>query len=531
MSLIIPNFKDSQGKALADLPEVVLAQMLQQAQEPVQLAFLQQSYTLNRDLQVTGLQNVPYWNVFDDLQQVKKRDGLPLTIYDFPISEGTEPFFNTNDNQVLLYRGHELKTEVKVHKQIEVEQVKHFLADGSFQIDNYDDRGFLSTSLWLTKEEKPVKTQWFNPFHEVVAEMDNQQKVTIAPKFRASFSQNSYSDVNQLVSELYERHFKRPAVVIAAFRSGADEQNSFYLQLPAIRKIALLDQDVSLAKVRDKVSETQKVKWVFPSQILEKQFLENDTNQQKLDTTAIEPYPTAFTLGSSNEIEAQIVYWQFQQQSNETVGTSLTNILPLVLENDNLFLLVDGSKEQMNLIEAVAKQWIRDVTEIDPNGSEYQRYSEVGKPQAFNTEEEWMDYLDEHIDDEKIDFDKDQMHQFYQVGSFLSRIKPVTEKDDINEIFNNIRLFVDQGIQADLRKQILAISAGVPIISFAATDLVEQEGNGFQATTSEELPKQFNYFLQDLHHWNQSLVDSVSLMEKYEANQLLQRWKVVMTDA
>ncbi|WP_318529184.1 accessory Sec system glycosyltransferase Asp1 [Fructilactobacillus lindneri] len=330
---------------------------------------------------------------------------------------------------------------------------------------------------------------------------------------------------------MYRKRFKLPSVAIAAFRSGADLQNQFYLQLPAVRKIALLDQDVSLAKVRDKVSSNQKVKWIFPSQILEKQFTKSETSHhKKLDTTAIEPYPTDFNLGASNEFEDQIVYWQFKQQSNETIEKSLTNILPMVLKNEKIILLMDAPTAQQNLIKSLAKQWIKSITTVDPDGSDYQKYFEIGKPQSFSTEAEWIDYLDEHLEDEPEFLGSEQIHQFYRVGNFLSRIKFVTEKDDINEIFSKIRLFIDQGVQADLRKQILAISTGVPIISFAVTDLVNQGGNGFQKTTSGQLLEQVNYFLQDLHHWNQGLVDSVSLIEEYEPDKLLKRWKVVMTD-
>ncbi|ANZ57693.1 hypothetical protein BGL34_04140 [Fructilactobacillus lindneri] len=188
MSLIIPNFKDCQDKALADLPEVVLAQMLQSDHnQHVQLAFLQQSYTLNRDLQETGLQNVPYWNAFDDIQQVKDRNGLPLTIYDFSLSDGTEPIFNNGNNQIWLYQNNKLKMEVQLHNQIEIEQVTHFLDDGCIRIDNYDDRGFLSTSKWLTHEKEMSKMKWFTPFHEAVAEMNAKNKVTISTHFRKFF--------------------------------------------------------------------------------------------------------------------------------------------------------------------------------------------------------------------------------------------------------------------------------------------------------------------------------------------------------
>ncbi|WP_395319890.1 accessory Sec system protein Asp1 [Fructilactobacillus frigidiflavus] len=531
MSLIIPNFKDSHGQALVDLPEVVLAKMLQQAEEPVELAFLQQSYTLNRDLQTIGLQDVPYWNAFDDLQQVQERAGLPLTIYDFPLADGLEPLFNNSGNQVLMYKADELKLEVTVHNQIEVEQVIHFLADGSQQIDNYDDRGFLSTTLWLNSEKQIQKMQWFTPFHEVVAEMDAKLKITISSQFRNQFWESNYPNLNELVAEMYQRHFELPKVVIAAFRSGADQQNRFYLELPAIRKIALLDQDVSLAKVQNAVTTDQEVKWVFPSRILKKQFLDQENQQQpKLDTIAIEPYPTAFTLGMSNEFEAQMIYWQFQQQTNETIASSLQPIFPLIFQNEKLVLLLDGTWEQRALFTELAKQWVQTITNVDTNSNDYQRYIEVGKPEEFSTEAEWLDYLDEQIDAEEVDFNQDQMHQFYQVGNFLARIQVVDDKTDLNDVFAKARLFIDQGPQADLRKQILAISTGVPIISFAPTDLVIEEGNGFQNTVVENLPAQISYFLDNLHHWNQSLVDSVGLMEEYEADQLLQRWKGVMTD-
>ncbi|USS88648.1 accessory Sec system protein Asp1 [Fructilactobacillus cliffordii] len=528
MVLIIPNFQDAHGQSLADLPEVWLAKMLQQADEPVELAFLQSSLTLKRDLQRLGLQDIVYWSAFADLQQVDGIEGLPLTLYDFPFTDGLDPFFINGENRVLLYRDGVLEMEIVVHHQLEVEQVVYYRSDGSREINYYSDDGFLSTKTWINNNNQTTWQEWYTPLRQLVFWMDAEQIFHVSPEFQSQFAQSTYANLELMIQERFEQHFHKPTNVIAAYRAGVPATNRFHLSLPAERMVALLEPAIHLDQVNQLRQQLPQVNWVFPSHNLVQQFQAEYESKEDQRLSAIEPYPTSFSPGLSNEFEAQFVYWQVVGQSEEQIEQAVNSLLPKLLSDDKLVLLITGDANSKQLLQLKQQEWILTHLKVDVLGSDYQRYVTEAQPHKFQTEAEWLDFIDNQIMDDDAALDDDDLRLFYRANLFANQFQFIEEQDDDESIFQKIRLFIDMGTHADLKKQIQAISAAVPIISTVPTDLIHSGKNGFLNRTIAALPTQLDYFLKDLHHWNQAVVDSVDLMEEYEQDQIIKRWKGVL---
>ncbi|USS93662.1 accessory Sec system protein Asp1 [Fructilactobacillus ixorae] len=528
MTLIIPNFQDAHGRPLADLPEVGLAKLLQQAEEPVELAFVQSSLTLKRELQQLGLQDIPYWDVFADLQHVESIEGLPLNVFDFPTPAGYEPFFNPSNNQVCLYKDNTLAVEITVHNQLEVERVVYFEPDGVRRINYYSDAGFLSTTVWLNTTNQIIRQEWYTPLQQVVFWRDEAQQFQIDPAFQSEFSLSTYPSLQSIIKERYERHFHTPEHVVAAYRSGVMMEDQFHLSLPAQHMVALLEPEVNLDKVAQLKRQFPATQWVFPSQKLAQRF-QTEYDDDSEQVVAIEPYPTSFNPGLSNEFEAQFVYLQLRNQTEAQIAQLVEGVLPELQQDENMVLLVAGDDASRQLMQLYQRRWIWQHLGVDVNGDEFTTYTEAAQPRNFQTESEWLDYIDNEVIRDDVELTEADLHRFYRASLFQSQIQLIKEQDQSSaELFQKVRLFVYMGMHADLKKQIQAISAGVPIISTTPTDLVRTGENGFYNQDLATLPDQLNYFLQDLHHWNQAVVASVDLMEEYEQDQLLERWKGVL---
>ncbi|USS90021.1 accessory Sec system glycosyltransferase Asp1 [Fructilactobacillus carniphilus] len=528
MVLIIPNFADRQGQPLEDLPEVVLAQMLLQTEQPVELAFLQPTLSLRRDLQELGMPDIPYWDAFADLQEVHDVEGMPVTIHDLTLSGDLIPFFNVGGNRILLYREQKLVAEVQTRNQIEVERITHYCDDGGQQLDEYSADGFLSTTTWLNLSGEVEKKAWFTPFHEPVFTMGPTGNLSIEADFQSHFKQPTYACLEDLVQERYQKHFQVPKQVIVAYRAGATQTNQFHLSLPAAQTVGLLETGVDFSSIVQLSQTYPQLQWVFPSQKLVDQFQQTTGVKLANPVTAIEPYPTTFSPGGSNELEAQLVYWQIQQQTAEQLAQTVQILMPELLANDKLVLLVGGDEATQNFIRAQQDEWMTTELGVDVNGNDYQSYIELGPPKNFQTEAEWLDYIDDQITDDDAEFNEADLHHFYQASLFNEQVQYLKPKEQTADLFRRVRLFLDMGPQADLKRQVEAISAGVPMISTAPTDLIKEAENGFENQNLFDLAKQMNYFLSNLQHWNQAVVASVDLMEAYERDQLLGRWKGVL---
>ncbi|USS87766.1 accessory Sec system glycosyltransferase Asp1 [Fructilactobacillus hinvesii] len=528
MVLIIPNFSDRHGQPLKDLSEVVLAQMLLETEQPVELAILQPSLTLKRDLQDLGMPDIPYWDAFADLQEVHDVEGMPITIYDFSLPDDVEPFFNVTGNQIMLYRDQKTVAQVNTHRQTEVERITYYREDGSQQLDDYSADGFLSTITQLLPTGQVDKKTWFTPFHKPVFSMDQRGQFRIESQFRSHFQRDTYPSLEALVQERYQQHFQVPKQVIVAYRSGAMQTNQFHLALPADHMIGLLESGVDFNEIKQLSDLYPRLQWVFPSQKMADHFQHTAGVTLSNSISAIEPYPTTFSPGSSNELEAQLIYWQIRNQSEAQLTTAVQTLLPELFTNDQLVLLIGGNEQVQTVIRQLQDDWMLNELGVDVNSDDYQRYIEMGKPTNFQTESEWLDYLDTQITDDDAEFAEADLHHYYQASLFNEQIQYLKPKEQTNDLFQRVRLFIDMSNQADLKRQVAAVSAGVPMISTAPTDLIRNEANGFENQDLTNLVEQMNYFIKHLHHWNQAVVASVDLMETYERNQILGRWKGVL---
>ncbi|PGE32468.1 accessory Sec system glycosyltransferase Asp1, partial [Bacillus cereus] len=94
--------------------------------------------------------------------------------------------------------------------------------------------------------------------------------------------------------------------------------------------------------------------------------------------------------------------------------------------------------------------------------------------------------------------------------------------------FQRVRLFIDDRQKYDFLSHSLAVSAGIPILSKTPSPYLVHGKNGLLYEEDEDLLKTIRAYLTDPDLWNQSLVESVEIIENNSAEGLIEKWKEVL---
>jgi accessory secretory protein Asp1 len=106
---------------------------------------------------------------------------------------------------------------------------------------------------------------------------------------------------------------------------------------------------------------------------------------------------------------------------------------------------------------------------------------------------------------------------------FLRKI--MTGNDLLKEL-KDIRLIVDLRHHPDVFTMIAGMSSGIPQIVRQENDYVKHQKNGL--VLSHSLLTDLKYYLEDLDHWNASLVYCYSMIQENTGEKILNKWKEII---
>ena len=106
----------------------------------------------------------------------------------------------------------------------------------------------------------------------------------------------------------------------------------------------------------------------------------------------------------------------------------------------------------------------------------------------------------------------------YRVNSELYQIK-----DDLRIS----RLYIDVNVKQDLQLQLVALTTGIPQILSNPSDYIINPTNGIVLNAALTLEETVEYFLNNLNHWNLALVKNIELLEAFESDKIIEKWRRV----
>lgn len=183
MLTLMPTFKS--GAVHPENDAVVeLATLFKENNVHFSLLFSHQMPDLRRLLYRVGLENFPWVSVYDDVQQIRIKSGIPFTIHDLVLPEGLTPLFM--DRDVYYFSGTKRVMQVHFHDEGFVYWIKRTLSDGKKVFEQFDDRGFISTRT-VTEQDGSIKKYWLNDYGNTIL-IQSEKGIEVSSDQRNRFS-------------------------------------------------------------------------------------------------------------------------------------------------------------------------------------------------------------------------------------------------------------------------------------------------------------------------------------------------------
>ncbi|GAA3265156.1 Accessory secretory protein Asp1 [Lactococcus lactis subsp. lactis] len=236
-------------------------------------------------------------------------------------------------------------------------------------------------------------------------------------------------------------------------------------------------------------------------------------------------FPTALSLGESNNFLEGTVYWQIESFDSQ-ISALFEKFLELKLSTPELCLTLESEKAtDETKVDTHLSHFITKNFEISLSSYEYglvKQYYEAleneemtpGLRDLFQANKRENPMFNRVID----------TYVFYTGISF----RKSASVDDLKADFKRGRIFIDHRQKFDFLSHSLAVSAGIPILSKTPSPYLVHGKNGLLYEEDEDLVKAVRAYLTDPDLWNQSLVESVEVIENNSAEGLIEKWKEVL---
>lgn len=520
------------AEALPNDQFVHLAQVAQDASLPLTLVFFTEAPGLRYQLNANHLLQLPWWRAFDAIQDIPVTEGLPLDVSDVIIPAGSDLVYNGSD--VLIVRGDQYLGTVK-RRHGGVWQVIWPTADGR-QVDQYDDRGFLSTRTWYAADNHVVKKEWLDiTGHWVLRQTTD---IVVAPHAQARFEHTEYPTIQRVVGEFAKHYFQKagePGTLVLT----ADIAPEITAQLPetmAVHYFITPSRNQRIPELASTATSLIVATHAEADQL--KTEVHGDAEAADTTVRVIPPFSTSLRLGRSNEVAAIITYWHVNGL-NETERAVVFDLLLAHLASDEeQQLIVDADNQaQIEEFQRLALAFAAPKHGVALDSPEFAQLQALlasdeppeAAPIKAVTE---MTEADERVAvaGVSVSHAADEAELAAIIQHFLDRAAYQVRANNlqITQDFETVRLLVDLGQPPDLFMQIEAISTGIPQVNRTATDYVITGENGRIIAQLGELTAALHDYLDSLTQWNKALVVNAQLIDQYSEARSQALWREVL---
>lgn len=480
-----PWYRDSKKIEFDD--SINQIKMFEHAGTAVELLILGYMPNLRSFLQRQELDETAYISIFDELQGIGLRGTRRIMVNDLKFPADAE--FVYTPFRIMVYHQEQLYAKVDIGALGELLTVTRPTKQYVF-----DDRGFLSSILYLTAEGTPLRQEYLDLAGEVRFIEDLQSgKVQIAPAFLKNFKYSEYENIQALVTEKFSQFLQQVTNEDAFVLAAGGQRTKLALELingPKIimsyftgrnKELAPLQAE-PVAKAYLAVADTKAtadlIAPLYPAEKIK----------------VVTPFDTRLRLGHSQRLAKDWLLFLVDEIATQTLDQALAQILELMRQQPKLGLeLGVFRKDGVNLHNLRAQ--------ILAKAPDFKVTLPDDEKEAENQLEE-KKYAGE-------------VHLFY-----------LDTENEIVRALDRARVLIDLGTPPDLYAQIAAISAGVPQIVWNAEQLVEHEKNGLVLQGDiNNLTKAIKYYTQELKYWNEAMMYAVAKISELTGGNLAKRWQ------
>ena len=474
--------------------------MFRHADEDLELILLGYHPMLRHDLHHQGLMGVKIFSVFDALQGIDTQEPGLLHYYDLEWPEQVEwvhtPFL------ISAFVHDELYATVDFQEDSYLLWITYFRDQKRYMRNIYDDRGFLSSSIFYDAAEKPSRQEYYSPEGELrfVQELPDGP-VTIENQSGEYPLKPRYARMEALVQDVLTKKLaggsREDVVAIAAdgrhdalvrrCLGGQRLVLSFFGNRYDIGKSEGLKEDVRAAAltVTDTVGIRDEIRSI------------TGAGKRVVD---ISPFDTRLSLGKSMRVRELKVFFPMDHFEDFLFQRAIGFLYQFMEEHPSVWLIVGTDQNESAQHEMRMKLQARAV--------------EMGFPKLLVDGADAPDLEDDCIEG--------MVRKKRKPRIFVT---PYHNEADIARILYDTRLIIDIRDNPDQYIQIAGISAGIPQVNYRNTRYIEHKKNGYMISNIAQLSDALEYYLVGLQHWNEALVYMVQTIEAYDSGSLVKQWK------
>ena len=481
---------------------------------PFQVMLLSYAPNFRHFLHRQSVFHAPYWSCFDAIQEVKRKKVMMFSFHNLNWPEHIE-FIYSPFALVAMLNG-------KKYAQVEFGEDGNLIQIDIYQNEKiqrrniYDDRGFVSSTI-LYENETPLYQDYLTDKGVwKIREFFEDGHVEVNPKCTyylleydgesctKHFAHTSYAKMEQVIYE-----------VLISYLKLVDDKDMFCVAMhelhTKILKKALKNKKMILSffgerynvkKHSDDVAMIKDADYIITDSQENLRWLQKGTKKQINRITDITPFDSRVDFGISQQLNIQKIMVPIDGMEDARFEKLIQYLGAYLKTNDNarihLFTRLADFDRKRNLLEQT-RQCLKN----------------AGMEEAWAAEDSQGGETENLLDN-------------YEAIPVKFFVEQCVDELAVSKCIREQRLIVDMRKNNELYLRITGISVGIPQIVYRDTEFVEDGKNGLVVRTMKKLPDAISYYLDSLTNWNEAMIYSYELGQKYTTDVLLEKWKEVM---
>lgn len=453
---------------------------------------------------------VPYWSVFDAMQEVRRKKQALLSFHNLKWPKNTE--FVYTMFTILAMVNNERYASIEFGEYGNPIQIDLYRNGQISRKNIYDDRGFLScTSVYengvraydqYLTEKGVWKLCRFADGHVTVNPRSSQYLIsTSRGEVRLPFAKAAYGSMEEVIEEVFTAGL-RTTEDSDIFCAAAQQQH-----LPLLDRVLAGRKTIySVFEHRLPLNEQQaailsRARYLVADSEENLELLSGRGELAGVAKVNIPPYDAREDRGISQQLKVQKILLPVDHLRPETLEAAVRSIAGYLSQNEYARVHLFTRNAAFDAKEVLLKQ-VSGILERHgyPPG--------WAKRQSGNRAEV---VLEEEV-------------------PILFAVEQCVGEMAVNKCMREQRVLVDLADKPDLFLQICCIGMGIPQILKNATEYMRPGKNGRLNTDISKLGEDLAYYLESLSNWNQAVIHSHELGKSHTTQYLIDQWKGVIVD-
>lgn len=436
--------------------------------------------------------------IFDLIQGISDEAMRNLQVTDLDWPEGST--FVYTPFAIVVQCQHKRYAEIEFGTEGFIAMIRYFDEEQIIREDVYDDRGFVSSSLYF-ENGQPIYRNYLNAkgIWQLCHFFDGRG-IVANPRTDGRFNKSYYGDLSEVIWEFLDKFLAEKVTNDDRFVIASDLRHNkpLFNHLPTentkiLTWFAERNQDDSIDAyagflsqvdllIADRYDYLEQLQVAYPEET------------KKLKHMA--SFDTRLALGTSQRVKESKIFYQVDL--NQLDLEAIYQVLAFVAKYPKTrveFGAFNANPEQLQNLEHQVEKMI---------------------DERFSSE-----VFEEVVESSGAENRLEENNEIISRFSF----QDLRDETALIKSLQFTRLIVDLSKEPNRYTQIAGISAGIPQINRVASEYVTHQENGYILKHLSDFEKGAYYYLGQLNNWNRSLIYSIEKIKENTGDRLVQKWE------